>query len=81
MSKPSEKFNTDQYTKRGFDLVVELDDEVEYLVDKEVVASIKNNEQTIILKRLIDGETKKVAIERIIESLQKIGPVDYLKIK
>ena len=81
MKRPSDKFNIKQYTRVGFDLVVELDDEVEYLLDKEAAASLQNNEATIILKRLVDGKRQIVAAERIIKSLQKEGPIDYLKIK
>ncbi|MBP7846390.1 MAG: hypothetical protein KA007_03035 [Candidatus Pacebacteria bacterium] len=79
MNDPIEKFNIDSHIKPGFDLVVELDDEVEYIVDKEIVESIRNNQSTVNLKRLIDGEIKIVALDRIIKSLQKEGPVDYLK--
>lgn len=75
------EFNIDTYTKTGFDLVVELDDEVEYLINKDSIQTIKSNAATVSLKRLIDGEIKIIAIERIIKSLQTRGPVDYLTTK
>lgn len=81
MKKQSEKFNIDQYIKIGFDLIVELDDGVEYLLDKEAVASIRNNEMTVILKRLIDSEKQIIVVDRVIKSLNKNGPIDYIKSK
>ncbi len=81
MNNLPEEFNIDANIKQGFDLVVELDDEVEYLIDKEAIASIRNNESTIALKRLIDSEVKIITTERVIKTLQTGGPVDYLKIK
>jgi len=80
MNMPPERFDIDQYTKPGFDIVIALDYEVEYILDKEAIESIKNNELTTILKRLIDGEVRIIVIEQIIKSLQVGGPVDYIKI-
>jgi hypothetical protein len=77
----SEKFNMNKYVRSGFDPVVELDDEVEYLLSKEAVESIQNNQSTISLVRLIDGEIRIFPIEQIIVSLEKGGVVDYLKAK
>lgn len=81
MDKIPTEFNIDTYIKPDFDLVIELDDEVEYLIDKVAVESIKNNESTVSLKRLIDDEMKATTIERIIKALQTNGPSDYLGIK
>ena len=79
MNKLPEKFDIGIFLKAGSDLVVELDDDVEYLLDNEAAASIRSNEPTAVLKRLIDGEAVTFHIERIVKALQTEGPIDYLK--
>lgn len=78
MSK-SPKFNIQKYIKPGFDLILELDDEVEYLIDAEAVKSISSNERTVLLKRLVDGEAIVMTSRKVIQTLKKSGPTDYLK--
>ena len=80
MNDLPQEFNVNTYIKPGFDLIIELDD-VEYLIDMQAVAAIKDNESTIALKRLIDGGVKIASIEQIIKVLQAKGPLDYLEIR
>lgn len=81
MNKSSEKFNIDSYIKTGFDLVIELDDEVEYLIDMEAVTAVKNDKKIVVLKRLVDGEKIIIPTSKVINNLQKNELTDYLEIK
>lgn len=81
MNNSSEKqFNINDYNKPGYNMCLELDDEVEYLLEENAITSIKNNEPTVSLKRLVDGEMCTVAIQKIITALETDGPSDYLQI-
>ncbi len=74
------EFNIDDFIKPGHNMVVELDDEIEYLLDEEAIAMIKNNEANIFLKRLGDGHIVAITREKIITALDTDGLVDYLEI-
>ncbi|HRH22527.1 MAG TPA: hypothetical protein PLB51_00845 [Candidatus Paceibacterota bacterium] len=76
--KKNYQFNIDTYLKPSKNTVVELDDEVEYIIDDEAVLSIKNNKEHIFLIRVIDRKIVPVELEKIKKSLTKKGPIDYL---
>lgn len=74
------EFCIDDYIKPKLNIVVELDDGVEYLIEKEAIASIKNKESTVILKRLFDRKNILLSTKKVITALEVDGPVDYLNI-
>ncbi len=64
--------------KPAKDIVIELDDEVEYLMNDEAVAAVERGDRKINLIRLYDGEIRRVEVERIENTLLKEGVTDYL---
>lgn len=70
--------NINRFLKSDKDLIIELEDEVEYIIDDEAVLSIKNNKEHIFLIRVIDRKIVPVELEKIKKSLTKKGPIDYL---
>ncbi len=76
--KKNSQFNIDTYLKASKNTVVELDDEVEYIIDDEAVLSIKNNKEYVFLIRVIDRKIVPVELEKIKKNLSKEGPIDYL---
>ena len=72
-------FEINKYIKDGFDTVIELDDEVEYLLDSQAVESLRNKEKTVILIRLVDRESILKKSSEIIKSLKETGVIDFLK--
>jgi hypothetical protein len=60
-------------------LVIELQDEVEYLLDDASIQAVRAGKETIPLTRLIDREMRMVSRVDIEEALAKKGPIDYLK--
>lgn len=64
--------------KAGKDIVVEMDDEVEYVIDGVAVEAIERGDRKINLMRLYDGEIRAIDIERIENILLKEGVTDYL---
>lgn len=74
-------FNIKKYTKPGKDMVIELDDEVEYIIDSKIIQQIKAGEKTVLLIRVVDDYIVPTSLSRIVSSLEKNGPIDYLDIK
>lgn len=69
------------YIKPGFNLVIELGDGVEYLIDTEAIVSIKNEEKTVVLKRLFDQQMLLIPTSKVITALSENGPTDYLEVR
>ncbi len=67
-----------KYIKPGKDIVIELDDEVEYLLNKSAIRSLKDKDSNILLIRLLDGKIRKTSLKLVIQSLKKNGVVDYI---
>ncbi len=72
-------FDINKYIKQGFDIVIELDDEVEYLLNSQAVESLRNKEETVILIRLVDRVPILKKSSEIIKSLRETGVIDFLK--
>lgn len=72
------QFDIKKYLKSNKNLVIELDDEVEYVLDDEAILSIKNNKEHVFAIRVIDRKIVPVEREEIEKSLIKNGPIDYL---
>lgn len=70
--------NIDVFLKPDKNIVIELEDEVEYLLDDDAVNDIKNKKKEVRLKRLVDGELFIVSVESTNKSLEKNGVIDYL---
>lgn len=63
-------------------LVIELKDEVEYLLDDASIRAMQAGEESVPLVRLVDRETRLVDradIEDAFAEREGGGPVDYLK--
>ncbi len=71
--------NIDAYLKKGFDPVIELDDEVEYLLTVDAINLLKKGAKFVKLIRLIDSKEINTEVIRISAALEKEGPIDYLK--
>jgi hypothetical protein len=71
----------DKYLKPGKDIVVELDDNVEYILPASAVIAIKSGEEIITAVRVIDRTPQKVSARRIFWALETEGPADYLDSK
>ena len=67
-----------QFTKQGKDIVVELDDEVEYIIDDAAVKEIENGAEKVTLIRVIDRTPQTISVKRIAWALKKEGVIDYL---
>ncbi len=70
--------NINKVLKPNKDIVIELDNEVEYIVNDKAIQAIGNDDKEIIIERLIDGKIFKVSLETIKKSLEKNGVIDYL---
>ncbi len=57
--------------------VIEID-EVEYLINKDGAEAIKSEDKTILLKRIIDGESSLISIDKIKKAIKDNGIIDYL---
>lgn len=68
----------ERYIKLNKDIVVELDDEVEYLIDDNAVQAIKKSDKRIPLKRLIDGKFFWIDLGMVARAIDNNGIVDYL---
>ncbi len=66
--------------KQGKNMVVELDDGVEYIVDERTFTDIKNGKNKVILIRVIDREPQIISVRRIMWGIEKDGVVDYINI-
>ena len=62
----------------GKNIVVELDDEVEYIIDDAAVKEIENGAEKVTLIRVIDRTPQTISVKRIAWALKKEGVVDYL---
>ena len=70
--------NIDRFLKRNKILVVELDDEVEYLIDDQAADKIRRGQQFVFVTRVIDRVHRRVSVKRIFWALSMNGPLDYL---
>lgn len=68
----------DKFIKPNKNIVIELEDEVEYLLDDESIGQILNKSLKISLKRLVDGAKIAIEIKKIEKSLKTKGVIDYL---
>ncbi len=67
-----------KFTKQGKNIVVELDDEVEYIIDDVAIKAIENGEEKVTLIRIVDRKPQSISVKRIFWALQKEGVADYL---
>ncbi len=70
--------NINQYLKPGKNIVIELHDEVEYLLDDEAVEEIESGNEKVTLKRFADRVSVIMEVGAIENTLQKGGIVDYI---
>lgn len=70
-----------KFIKPGLNIVIELDDEVEYVIDEKALAQIKVGQTLIDLIRVVDRDTVQISAKRIGWSLNNGGAIDYLKAK
>lgn len=73
--------NIDKYLKPNKLIVLELSDEVEYLLDDKAIEDIRNKSDTIFLIRLIDRKTLGFSFLQVVSAIDNGGIVDYLDIK
>jgi hypothetical protein len=66
------------YMNEGKNMVIELDNEIEYLIDEVAEKDILKNKNKIKLTRLIDREHFFVEKKLIEKAIQKKGIIDYL---
>lgn|GEM_PF-3465881 len=78
MTRPRLPIDIAELVKPGKDIVVELEDDVEYIVDAEAVAAIKAEKSAVTLIRVIDRKPIAVSTRRIKWGLHKEGVIDYL---
>ena len=70
--------NLKKFLKPGKNMVLELDDDVEYLVDDRVVEALEREDKYIYLIRLMDNQAFKVEIARVKKAISIGGIIDYL---
>lgn len=71
------EFDIRKFVKDGKDLAIDLD-EVESLVRDDSLMAIESGDKKIPLLQLFDGQVYFFDIQKIQDSLLKIGVVDYL---
>jgi hypothetical protein len=59
-------------------MVIELDDEVEYIINSSAVAKIKGRAKLIKLIRVVDRSSQVISARRIGWAVKKLGIIDYL---
>ena len=62
----------------GKNIVVELDDEVEYIIDDTAVEAIEKGADKATLIRVVDRAPRTISVKRIAWALKKEGVIDYL---
>ena len=70
--------NIQKLLKKGKNIIVELDDEVEYIIDDAAVKEMGNGVEQVKLIRVIDRTPQTVSVKRIVWALKKEGVIDYL---
>lgn len=70
--------NIKLFVKHGKNIVVELDDEVEYIIDDAAVEVIEKGAERVKLIRVVDRAPKTISVKRIRWALHKEGVVDYI---
>lgn len=73
--------NIQKYMRAGKDIVVELDDEVEYLLNGAAAEAIQHGDEEVDLIRLYDRAIRRVPVSRIEVSVAEKGIIDYLDIR
>jgi hypothetical protein len=71
--------NLRRFFKKGYRTVIELDDEVEYLIDEKAEEAVKRNDPLIALTRLFDHEILAIETKEVLRCLQKRGPTSFLR--
>ncbi len=64
--------------KVGKDIVIELDDEVEYLLDMPAMRALESENTQIDVMRLYDHKRFLIDRDKVINTLVSRGAVDYL---
>jgi TolB-like protein len=67
------------FIKPGKHMVIELDDEVEYIVDGDATEALRSGQRIIKLIRLIDRTTRMISARRIVWAVAHEGVIDYLE--
>jgi hypothetical protein len=67
-----------KYIKSGKRMVLELDDEVEYIVDDKAILEIEAGNEQVRLIRVIDRAPQMVSARRIRWAILKDAIVDYI---
>ena len=67
-----------QFTKQGKDIVVELDDEVEYIIPEAAEKDLERGAEKVLLVRVVDREPQTISARRIAWAFHKKGVIDYL---
>lgn len=70
--------NIKQFVKQGKHIVVELDDEVEYIINGAAVEALENGADKVTLIRVVDRAPQAISAKRIVWALKKEGVIDYL---
>lgn len=76
--KRANRSNIKELLRQGKDIVIELDDEVEYIINESALNSIEEGQERVPLVRVIDGESRMISARRIMWAISKEGVVDYL---
>ncbi len=70
--------NIKSFTKKGKNIVVELDDEVEYIIDDAAIESLEKGAEQVTLIRVVDRAHQPISAKRIAWAIKKEGVIDYL---
>lgn len=70
--------NIKQFVKQNKNIVVELDDEVEYIIDDTAVEVIEKGADKATLVRIVDRAPQAISVKRIAWALKKEGVIDYI---
>ncbi len=73
------KFDINNYCKKGYLPVIELEYGDEYLIPRSSIEVFNNDDYIFIkLKRIVDQEDFAIEKTKIIESILENGVIDYL---
>ncbi len=76
--KKNKIFNIAKWVKPEKNIVLELDDEVEYIINDNAILEIKSGKDIITLIRVIDRSPQPINSKRIKNTLKKEGVIDYI---
>jgi hypothetical protein len=71
-------FDIRKFFRPGKNMVIEMDDDVEYILDDKSVEALSEGKEQISVIRVIDRTRQMVTARRIRWAISKEGIIDYL---